>query len=170
MAVNIYEVVGGVSSGGILVRTDVDLKSAPAISRLATGSVVQEIAQEGGRLLYKKLTGTGPDYGWVTVVASDKPLLVLAREDEALRALSHAANVVRGAVDGKGPSEWNSYEPPPTRGKFVPKATGKAKLEPWVPQDSGLPPNLRQCTPWKKQLKGKNMKAFMEAYMHYITT
>lgn len=170
MAVNIYEVVGGVSSGGILVRTDVDLKSAPAISRLATGSVVQEIAQEGGRLLYKKLTGTGPDYGWVTVVASDKPLLVLAREDEALRALSHAANVVRGAVDGKGPSEWNSYEPPPTRGKFVPKATGRAKLEPWVPQDSGLPPNLRQCTPWKKQLKGKNMKAFMEAYMHYITT
>ncbi|CAE8729482.1 unnamed protein product, partial [Polarella glacialis] len=72
----IWEVVGGVDAGGILVRSDLSLDSAKLPERLATGTFVEELRLEGERLSFRRLTGTGPGTGWVSVSLRGKCLLV----------------------------------------------------------------------------------------------
>lgn len=71
-----WKVVGGEDKGGILVRTGQDLKSYQASSRLSTGAVVEQLKLAGERLEYKRVTGSGPDEGWVSLKLGDKDLLV----------------------------------------------------------------------------------------------
>jgi len=68
-------VVGGADKGGILVRTGKETSSPEAESRLATGALVSEVAVEGDRLSFKRLTGEGPDEGWVSIKIKDKVLM-----------------------------------------------------------------------------------------------
>uniref|UniRef100_A0A7S4URA9 Glycosyltransferase family 28 N-terminal domain-containing protein n=1 Tax=Alexandrium monilatum TaxID=311494 RepID=A0A7S4URA9_9DINO len=62
---NTWEVVGGSRSGGLVVRKGSDTKSAEFPERLATGSVIQEIELQGERMRYTRVTGSGPDEGWI---------------------------------------------------------------------------------------------------------
>jgi len=71
-----WEVVGGTDKGGILVREGKSTSTTQKKDRLATGSVVHQLSVEGERLKYKRLTGTGPDTGWVSLTVSGKALLV----------------------------------------------------------------------------------------------
>mmetsp|Transcript_92341 Transcript_92341/g.214580 ORF Transcript_92341/g.214580 Transcript_92341/m.214580 type:complete len:845 (+) Transcript_92341:65-2599(+) len=73
-----WVVVGGGDKGGIVVRQGENLKSAE-LPRLATGATVEEIELKGDRLHYKRLTGEGPDFGWVSLSFKGTPLL--RRED-----------------------------------------------------------------------------------------
>jgi len=73
-----WEVVGGADKGGILVRTGQGTTSEQLTERLATGALVEEVELAGERLQYKKLTGSGPESGWVSVSLKDKALLVRA--------------------------------------------------------------------------------------------
>lgn len=76
----IWKVVGGASTGGIIVRTGCALTS-PVVAggqRLATGALVRQLATEGDRLLYELLSGKGPSSGWVTLRAAGRELLVQA--------------------------------------------------------------------------------------------
>lgn len=75
-----WEVIGGGDKGGILVRTGKDTTSEAHAERLATGSLVQELALEGERLQYRLLAGAGPTSGWVSTRVSGKELL--ARADQ----------------------------------------------------------------------------------------
>eukprot|EP00440_Ansanella_granifera_P011265 gb/GFBE01012219.1/.p1 GENE.gb/GFBE01012219.1/~~gb/GFBE01012219.1/.p1 ORF type:complete len:557 (+),score=139.82 gb/GFBE01012219.1/:1-1671(+) len=76
----IWEVVGGGDAGGIIVREAVDLDS-PQVKwngapwRLATGACVEELSMEGTRLEYRRLTGAGPDTGFVSTQLGKKTLL-----------------------------------------------------------------------------------------------
>lgn len=72
----LWEVVGGADKGGILVREGVDLKSPQTADRLSTGALVQEIELAGDRLHFSRLTGTGPETGWVSLALKDKALVV----------------------------------------------------------------------------------------------
>lgn len=58
------------------MREGVDLKAPQLASRLSTGAVVKELALVGERLQYERLTGSGPDTGWVSIRLKDKDLLV----------------------------------------------------------------------------------------------
>lgn len=70
-----WEVIGGSDKGGILVREGQDLKSPQCSERLSTGAVIEEIEKVGERIHYKRLTGTGPAEGWVSLKISGKDLL-----------------------------------------------------------------------------------------------
>eukprot|EP00913_Durusdinium_trenchii_P008736 g8204.t1 len=86
-----WRVVGGTSSGGLLVREGAELTAKALPNRLATGAVVEEekivgvthgddfVASSGGydRLSYRKLLGAGPELGWVSLQANGVPLLQL---------------------------------------------------------------------------------------------
>jgi hypothetical protein len=71
-----WEVVGGGASGGILVREGQATSSKQCADRLATGSVLDEIKLVGERLQFIKVSGAGPDEGWVSLKASGKDLCV----------------------------------------------------------------------------------------------
>eukprot|EP00747_Dinoflagellata_sp_TGD_P179402 gnl/TRDRNA2_/TRDRNA2_30172_c0_seq1.p1 gnl/TRDRNA2_/TRDRNA2_30172_c0~~gnl/TRDRNA2_/TRDRNA2_30172_c0_seq1.p1 ORF type:complete len:240 (+),score=40.58 gnl/TRDRNA2_/TRDRNA2_30172_c0_seq1:85-720(+) len=73
-----WEVVGGKDNGGILVREGQDLASAQCKERLSTGAIVEEQVLAGERLNFKRLSGTGPDTGWVSLRVNGKSLVVRA--------------------------------------------------------------------------------------------
>jgi len=71
----VWLVVGGAGKGGIIVREDIDLKSAE-LPRLEKGAKVRELERSGNRLRYQKLQGTGPEVGWVNVMLNEKTKLL----------------------------------------------------------------------------------------------
>lgn len=78
----VWKVVGGGSTGGILVRKELDTTSAAEPERLATNSLVSELELKAdqGRLRYSLLQGSGPKTGWVSVKLPGKDLLVKTDE------------------------------------------------------------------------------------------
>eukprot|EP00930_Biecheleria_cincta_P030213 TRINITY_DN20939_c0_g1_i1.p1 TRINITY_DN20939_c0_g1~~TRINITY_DN20939_c0_g1_i1.p1 ORF type:complete len:349 (+),score=82.71 TRINITY_DN20939_c0_g1_i1:84-1130(+) len=77
----VWEVIAGKDKGGIVVREDKSIKSKE-LGRLSFASYVEEIELAGDRLNYKKLAGTGPETGWVSLKLADKDLLkcIIKRE------------------------------------------------------------------------------------------
>jgi len=80
---NIWEVVGGTTTGGLIVRCGKETSSAEVPGRLATGSLVVEIEHDvkTDRLHYERLSGDGPDHGWVSTLCRGKQLLVPSSEE-----------------------------------------------------------------------------------------
>jgi len=72
----IWEIVGGADKGGILVREGEDVKAKATEDRLSTGALVEEIELKGERLNYKRLSGTGPAEGWISIKLPGKDLAV----------------------------------------------------------------------------------------------
>lgn len=93
VCVEVWEVVGGRESGGLLVRTGKELASPEATSRLGTGSLVQQSALVGDRLHYKLLQGSGPETGWVSLKLKGRELCVrvpmVSREPDDLDRFAH---------------------------------------------------------------------------------
>jgi len=59
----------------VLVRAGPDLASPKLPERLSTGALVEEVeVLAGQRLHYRRLTGSGPDEGWITVALDSKVL------------------------------------------------------------------------------------------------
>mmetsp|Transcript_33955 Transcript_33955/g.97638 ORF Transcript_33955/g.97638 Transcript_33955/m.97638 type:complete len:745 (-) Transcript_33955:64-2298(-) len=76
MSGRFWEVVGGASSGGILVRLGRDVASPEAPQRLAFGAVVEELESAGDRIRFRRCAGEGPEAGWVSLkLKSGKDLL-----------------------------------------------------------------------------------------------
>lgn len=70
-----WVVVGG-TGRGILVRRGAALDSAPYRYRLCTGAELRaEEEVVGSRLHYRRLSGDGPDFGWVSIEAEGKVLV-----------------------------------------------------------------------------------------------
>lgn len=68
-------VVGGGDKGGILVRQGQALSSAEADKRLERGAMVRQVQLAGDRLCFQRISGGGPDTGWVSVKLKDKILM-----------------------------------------------------------------------------------------------
>eukprot|EP00442_Polarella_glacialis_P027314 CAMPEP_0115101798 /NCGR_PEP_ID=MMETSP0227-20121206/33466_1 /TAXON_ID=89957 /ORGANISM="Polarella glacialis, Strain CCMP 1383" /LENGTH=412 /DNA_ID=CAMNT_0002497657 /DNA_START=80 /DNA_END=1318 /DNA_ORIENTATION=+ len=71
-----WEIVGGADKGGIIVREGDSIKSTQVDDRLSTGALVQELELKGERLHYKRVTGSGPAEGWVSIKLTGKDLAV----------------------------------------------------------------------------------------------
>merc|ERR1719272_1779976 len=80
MSSQLWEVVGGIDKGGIIVCEGKDLKSKQLPARLSTGALVREIVSEGERLRYELLTGSGPKEGWVSCRLKDADLLIRSNQ------------------------------------------------------------------------------------------
>lgn len=76
-----WVVIGGNSKGGIVVRTGIGLTSPECRSRLATGSVIEELEMVCDRVHYRRIAGSGPDFGWVSLNAFGRALLRLKEEE-----------------------------------------------------------------------------------------
>lgn len=70
----LWEIMGSMDRGGLLVREACDLSSPKLAQRLACGALVQEMTSVGDRLQYKLLYGIGPQRGWITTVLNDRTL------------------------------------------------------------------------------------------------
>eukprot|EP00418_Pyrodinium_bahamense_P083892 CAMPEP_0179055370 /NCGR_PEP_ID=MMETSP0796-20121207/23264_1 /TAXON_ID=73915 /ORGANISM="Pyrodinium bahamense, Strain pbaha01" /LENGTH=258 /DNA_ID=CAMNT_0020752017 /DNA_START=31 /DNA_END=807 /DNA_ORIENTATION=+ len=71
-----WVVVGGLSTRGIIVRKGEELESPAFQFRLQHGAqlrAMQEVV--GNRLHYRRLSGDGPDFGWVTVESRGRALV-----------------------------------------------------------------------------------------------
>merc|ERR1719265_645036 len=76
----LWEVVGGVDRGGVLVRSGQALSSQQFSARLSTGACIEEVELVGDRLHYKRRSGTGPEEGWISIAISGKLLAQRAAE------------------------------------------------------------------------------------------
>jgi len=103
---DIWEVIGGVSKGGIIVRSGRETSSLQIAERLCPGALVEVMEQHAGRLHYRMLSGTGPKSGWVSTKVKGKDLLVKAEH----RA-SHATH--------RGEAELATTDVPETESKWV---------------------------------------------------
>jgi len=100
----VWEVVGGVDKGGIIVRTGSELGSTPAVERLSTGALVRQLEETDGRLHYELLTGSGPAKGWVSINLREKALLVERMEQPEVE---HQAEV---ATEESKPQEVHTSD------------------------------------------------------------
>lgn len=75
-------VVAGADSGGIIVQRGSEALSEECEVRLATGARVEEVTVQDGKLLFEKIEGDGPSFGWASLILDGTPLLVEARETE----------------------------------------------------------------------------------------
>jgi len=71
-----WKVVGGADNGGLIVRVGRALGSEPESERLAKDAVVEELKLMGERLKYRRMSGIGPDEGWVTILQKDGTALL----------------------------------------------------------------------------------------------
>jgi len=76
-----WQVVGGVGNGGILVRIGRELDSPKVPTRLSTGAVTRELEVHGDRLKYWLISGEGPHEGWVSTKLKNKDLLVKTADE-----------------------------------------------------------------------------------------
>lgn len=160
MSGQLWEVVGGTDKGGIIVREGKDLQSPQTADRLSTGALIKELALEGDRVHYERLTGSGPARGWVSCKLKGKDLII--RTDKAPPAEKPAsAPVLAPAAELSAAVDEPPLLPPPPRGVFTPESTGRAKAgAEWEPALCSIRPKLRAVTPFDTQLSAKPMPEF----------
>jgi len=73
---DLWEVVGGVDKGGIMVREGESTTSTQTADRLSTGAIVLLLELKGDRLHYKLKSGTGPEEGWVSTRLKGNDLVI----------------------------------------------------------------------------------------------
>uniref|UniRef100_A0A7S4VAQ8 SH3 domain-containing protein n=1 Tax=Alexandrium monilatum TaxID=311494 RepID=A0A7S4VAQ8_9DINO len=70
----LWKIVGGEGTLGILVRTGKGLDSPEVGRRIVVGSLVEEVQLDGNRLHFRLVEGRGPEEGWITVRYRDRAL------------------------------------------------------------------------------------------------
>jgi len=90
----LWEVVGGASKGGILVRKGESLASEAEGVRLSTGARVRSTVLVKDRLCYELVSGVGPTTGWVSIRASGTALLARVEGVEGFHQQPFSDDVV----------------------------------------------------------------------------
>lgn len=151
MSGGIWEVTGGKTSGGVVVRQGKDTKSPEhPDGRLATGSVVVELELDGERMRYTLLQGEGPREGWVALKFKDTRLLKPAGEKGTKAAKEEAE--VKKARENYGTEGAK-------RVWLMPQGT-RGDVQPIVALGVGL----RKAGMEVRILASGNFKSFVESY------
>lgn len=129
MAAQRWEVVGGAEKGGILVRDGRSTASQELEARLATGAVVEEVELAGDRLRYRRVSGAGPEAGWVSVQLKGKPLLVRCAAAAALEEAAQPSSPSLPAAAASGAAVGGGCTPLAP----VPGADGLWEATAWDP-------------------------------------
>lgn len=135
-----WVVVGGGTSGGIVVRAGRLLSSQEHPQKLLTGARVGQVARVGDRLHYKLLEGEGPDEGWVSLKLKDKELLLPCAQQAA--APSSPSPQVRSWPQAPLPPAVSPEQPSGAGadGRQAPKQSDGAGPAPkQVPRQPGSP-------------------------------
>lgn len=106
-----WEVIGGVSQGGVLVRAGRYRSSRQEEERLGYGSIIEGIELVGDRLKYELVQGTGPSKGWVSLEASGRPLvqrLSKTSEDPAPAPEADPTHVSWNPWDKSAVNPWDT--------------------------------------------------------------
>mmetsp|Transcript_132966 Transcript_132966/g.231102 ORF Transcript_132966/g.231102 Transcript_132966/m.231102 type:complete len:418 (-) Transcript_132966:67-1320(-) len=105
MSAVLWAVVGGGSSGGVLVREGEDTSSPATSERLSTGALVKQLkfVSETSRLQFRRLTGTGPETGWVSIKFKGNDLLVTGNFWTVVGGGSSGGLLVREGHDTASP-------------------------------------------------------------------
>mmetsp|Transcript_1515 Transcript_1515/g.3146 ORF Transcript_1515/g.3146 Transcript_1515/m.3146 type:complete len:616 (+) Transcript_1515:1-1848(+) len=141
-----------------MVRSGLETSSPLVEGRLATGSRVEELElnESQFRLHYRRVTGSGPDEGWISIKIPGKEL---ARRIEEAAPWDASLWEVE-TPEGDQP-EWDGLKLPKPRGKFVPEGTGRPRLEPWEPKLAKYEGKLQKSFPWNELLKNMPQQKFM---------
>jgi len=99
-------VTGGPQGRGLLVRKGEALDSAAFPFRLQKGAQLRALdAVEGNRLHYRRLSGDGPDFGWISIEANGntlvKPDLDGIAMDKLYGTTAHQCNPVQQRFVGR---------------------------------------------------------------------
>ncbi|CAE7350414.1 unnamed protein product [Symbiodinium natans] len=106
-AVKRWEVVGGSDKGGILVREGQSTTSKQLTDRLSTGAFIEELDLRGERLQFKRLSGTGPETGWVSLSVSGKELVRPKQmSPQEMLTLDSALSLQEELMEGFGKPEF----------------------------------------------------------------
>lgn len=87
----VWKIVGGADKGGIIARVGQDLTSPQTSARLSTNALVRELERHGDRIQFQRLTGEGPDSGWISVVLKDKILACQVPSEMAVSLVTQGA-------------------------------------------------------------------------------
>jgi len=71
----VWQVVGGEDKGGIIVRLSESTSSPQLGQRISTGAKLLELELREERLKFEKLSGDGPDIGWVSIALKGSMLV-----------------------------------------------------------------------------------------------
>lgn len=153
-ASGIWEVVGGGSKGGVLVRSGFETESSALADRLSTGSLVREVELRDVRLHFRRLTGTGPEIGWVSTNLNDGKVL-MSKVDPSAYKSGTPATLKKSPYDGVelkvemyNDEKQLSYESFPA---WVPAAAARAKLlrenKPYLPNELERPERIDKAKP-----------------------
>ncbi|CAJ1377375.1 unnamed protein product [Effrenium voratum] len=146
----VWQVLGGRSKGGILVRHSSETSSPAAKERLCTGSLVRELERKEQRLRFQRLTGSGPESGWVSISLQDGQALLQLLDCETAEQ-AEARSVYNGVdleIRLRNEEKSFSYE---DLGLWVPLAAAVAKLwrekKPFLPTRMARPLRLDLSEP-----------------------
>jgi len=147
---NLWQVAGGKAKGGILVRQGYETSSPALAERLSTGALLREVERKEDRLRFRRLTGTGPDMGWVSLRLQSGQVLLEAldfskiQEHQILRAGKEGMDLDLRLYNQE---KRFSYE---GHGSWVPLAAAVARL--WREKKPFLPTRVSEKKQSAKQL------------------
>merc|ERR1719446_298800 len=87
MSDDTWEVVGGASTGGIIVRSGKDKQSPECPARLSTGSKIRVVEATASRVSYELVCGEGPQKGWVNIQFQGRDLIAKSEMESHEKAL-----------------------------------------------------------------------------------
>ncbi|CAJ1345878.1 unnamed protein product [Effrenium voratum] len=130
-----WEVIGGADKGGILVREGQSTTSKQLADRLSTGALVEELDLRGERLQFKRLTGSGPETGWVSLSVSGKEIVKpRIPSPEEMLTLDKALSLQEELMEG-----FNKHREP-NKLESVPVNAGKDTTDVFEEQQLGSSP------------------------------
>mmetsp|Transcript_11123 Transcript_11123/g.25321 ORF Transcript_11123/g.25321 Transcript_11123/m.25321 type:complete len:581 (-) Transcript_11123:120-1862(-) len=110
----LWEIVGGADKGGILVREGKETTSAQLKERLSTGALVEEVSLVGERLQFKRIAGTGPERGWISIRLPGKDLAVKFddKDDKKNDSDTEDETGTEDEEPKRTPPPWKHVQPP----------------------------------------------------------
>lgn len=124
-----WEVVGGSEKGGIVVRHARDAGSQVYNDRLSFGSVLEAVERKGEEIHFRRVSGSGPMGGWVSLQHRGRPMVALRMPR----------------------SQPTPAPPPPNRGQRMrapaPPVSAPTATSPAVPSFGSRPPRLKRTDP-----------------------
>lgn len=132
----VWEVIGGVDRGGIVVRRGAQLVSPEIPPRLSTGALIKKLEVEGDRLKYQRLSGEGPETGWVSIHSKGKEIVVRTNKrpptDEAAKANGAPTSPAKAPQLAKTPEPAKA--PAPAKTPELAKAPAPEPPQPKAPE------------------------------------